>query len=312
MGHTLDEFCRLAELPLSALVSEEDVKNKVVLPLFRALGYVDEDFNYERRTGRGYVDIVVEHYPTAVVIEAKAPKTKLNQYMSQLEGYVFQKHTEDRTTMAILTDGESFRMYGVKGPLYRGNLGTHSLMSFRRSGLGSSAVIEHITNLLGKQANQDGAVAENISHFRQTINNRIKAVETHLSELEAERGRIDTQISELNAERDALFELTGVVPATSPKSAGAANGQENFEAAKDGRKMKQCPAIPDILRILDERGARSRLTAVDRRHLDDALINKVNGVNNDTAVSFALIELRRVGIADYEKLGGKIGPVWLK
>jgi hypothetical protein len=44
-------------------VSEEDVKNKVVLPILRSLGYDDGDFNYERRTGRGYVDVVVEHYP---------------------------------------------------------------------------------------------------------------------------------------------------------------------------------------------------------------------------------------------------------
>ena len=104
--------------------------------------------------------------------------------------------------MAILTDGESFRLYGVKGPLYRGNLGSHSLMSFRRSGLGAPAVMEHIMNLLGKQANLDDTIPENISRFRETIKNRIKAVETHLSELETERGRIDSQISELNAERD--------------------------------------------------------------------------------------------------------------
>ncbi len=39
---------------------------KVILPMLRALGYEDSDFNYERRTGRGYVDVVVEHLPTGI------------------------------------------------------------------------------------------------------------------------------------------------------------------------------------------------------------------------------------------------------
>lgn len=65
---------RVADLPTKDLVSEEDVKNKVVLPMLRALGYVDSDFNYERRTGRGYVDVVTEHFPCGIVVETKAAK----------------------------------------------------------------------------------------------------------------------------------------------------------------------------------------------------------------------------------------------
>src|ERR1700735_5265162 len=93
-----EELKRVADLSATSLVSEEDVKNKVVLPMLRALGYDDSDFNYERRTGRGYVDIVVEHFPSGIVVEAKAPRTPLDQYKQQLETYVFHKHGQDRTT----------------------------------------------------------------------------------------------------------------------------------------------------------------------------------------------------------------------
>jgi hypothetical protein len=62
------------------LVSEEDIKNKVVLPILRALGYDDNDFNYERRTGRGYVDVVVDHFPIGIVVESKAPRKKLDNF----------------------------------------------------------------------------------------------------------------------------------------------------------------------------------------------------------------------------------------
>ena len=93
---------RIAEMPAGALVSEEDVKNKVVLPLLKALGYDDADFNYERRTGRGYVDVVVERFPVGIVVEAKAPRTRLDNYRDQLEAYVFHKHGRDRVTVAVL------------------------------------------------------------------------------------------------------------------------------------------------------------------------------------------------------------------
>jgi hypothetical protein len=58
----LNQLKRIAEMQAGAFVSEEDVKNKVVLPVLKALGYHNDDFNYERRTGRGYVDVVVEHF----------------------------------------------------------------------------------------------------------------------------------------------------------------------------------------------------------------------------------------------------------
>ena len=54
---------RVVEMSSRDLGSEEDVKIKIVLPILRALGYDDSDFKYEGRTGRGYVDVVVEHYP---------------------------------------------------------------------------------------------------------------------------------------------------------------------------------------------------------------------------------------------------------
>jgi hypothetical protein len=114
-----EAFRRVADLPATGLVSEEDAKNKVVLPMLRALGYEDADFN-ERRTGRGYVDVVVERFPTGIVVEAKAPRRRLADYLDQLETYVFHKHGRNRARVAILTDGEAFTIYGLTGALFKG------------------------------------------------------------------------------------------------------------------------------------------------------------------------------------------------
>lgn len=64
MHISLEEaFRKIAELSTSEMRSEEDVKIKIVLPFLRALGYDDGDFSYEAKTGRGYVDIVVDRFP---------------------------------------------------------------------------------------------------------------------------------------------------------------------------------------------------------------------------------------------------------
>jgi hypothetical protein len=90
-------------------VSDEDVKNKVVLSMLKALGYATA-LQYERRTSRGYVD-VVEHFPVGIVVETKAPRPRLENHIDQLESYVFHKHSRDRATIAILTNGNIFNIF---------------------------------------------------------------------------------------------------------------------------------------------------------------------------------------------------------
>src|SRR5271167_4915138 len=126
----------IIEMSSRDLGSEEDVKIKVVLPILRALGYDDSDFKYEGRTGRGYVDVVVEHYPAGIVVESKAPGKKLDNYREQLETYVLHKQRRNRVTIAILTNGEKFIIYGVTEAFYKGDsLEDHRVLSFTRSDL---------------------------------------------------------------------------------------------------------------------------------------------------------------------------------
>jgi predicted type IV restriction endonuclease len=278
-------------------VSEEDVKNKVVLPVLRALGYDDADFNYERRTGRGYVDVIVEHYPTGIVVEAKAPRTKLHQYVGQLETYVFQKHSRDRTTVGILTDGESFNIYGVTGALWKGSLESYRILSFRRSELGTPVLVAQIGDLLAKQNNQRGAITEAISVYQKKTQDRLGSIEAELRDLSTERQRMDARILELEAERTTILGPASLVPTSSPLSPAPA-GTYNHDAT------------PHILRLLKQAGAGTRSAAVERKSLDSQLINKANGVNNNQAVSFGLIELKKMGVVDYD--GPPIRWVWLK
>lgn len=298
MSTIVEAFTHVADLSASSLNSEEDVKNKIVLPMLRALGYEDGDFNYEARTGQGYVDVIVERYPTGIVVEAKAPRKKLaEQHETQLETYVFHKHGRDRTTVAILTNGETFNIYSVTGALYKGSLGNHRIVSFRRVELGAPVVISQIENLLGKQKNQQGAIPEAISAYQKRIQDRLSRMEAELHQLHIERQRIDARIQELQAEQTSIIGSTRSSQAVSSRWTRTAADNSNFAA------------VPHILRLLKEAGASSRSAAKERKWLDNELINEVEGINNNQAVSFGLIELKRKGIVDYE--GKPIRWVWL-
>jgi predicted type IV restriction endonuclease len=295
-----DAFRRIAELPASGLVSEEDVKIKVVLPILRAVGYNDSEFNYERRTGRGYVDVMVDHFPTGIVVEAKAPKTRLDRHIEQLENYVFHKHGRDRATIAILTDGETFNIYGVTEALVKGELESFRILSFQRSTLTTPEVATEVRELLAKENNEKRTIPEAISRQRKK-QDRLGPIETELRDLNTERERIDARMQELHAEQALIL-------GSGPRTREAAILRDSGTSDKEGDWSHA--ATPHILRLLKERGAISRATAIDRKWLDRQLIKKVEKVNNDEAVSHGLIELREKGVANYEKQ--PIGKAWLK
>ena len=293
---------RIVEMPIIDLVSEEDVKIKVVLPILRAFGYEDNDFKYEGRTGRGYVDIVVEHYPTGIVIETKAPRSKIDNHRDQLETYVFNKHGQNRVTIAILTDGENFIVYGVTGALYRNCLKDYWIFSFRRADLVKQSLLANLLAIVGKQSNKSGSIGDAITKYKEERGERAVIVEKELQNLIAEREDINRRIQLLEAERTEIREVPDYTCDRPRTTLVNSNGYSR-------------EASPHILRLLREKGAFSESRGVQRKWLDDQLINKVNGVRNKQDVSFAIMELRdEKGLVDNE--GGKnskrpIGKVWL-
>ena len=64
-----------------------------------------------------------------------------------------------------------------------------------------------------------------------------------------------------------------------------------------------------IIRLLQEKQAFAKGKSINRRWLDEQLINKIEGVDTQQQVSFGLIDLKKKGLIDYE---GDPIHVWLK
>jgi hypothetical protein len=298
-----DAFTRIANVPVHRFASEEDVKITIVLPLLRALGYEDADVNDEGQTGRGYVDVVIERFPVGIVVETKSPRTKhTDEGIAPLETYVFHQHTRDRSaTVAMLTNGEWFFLYGVIGPLEKGSLDEKVLYGWKRSELDDLAWVNTLVDLWAREQNVTGTIPQVITRRqeeRRCKQEQLREIETAIQALTAERDRIDEQIQRHQSERTVI--VTNLCR-DSPRQ-GRLPRPEGW---------RSYAASPHILRLLGEQGAQSKSTAAQRQRLDEPLVGKVEGVSNQQAVSFALIKLKEAGMIDYVKRGGIIREVWL-
>ncbi|MBV5275974.1 MAG: hypothetical protein JZU52_20815 [Lamprocystis purpurea] len=261
MSRMLPDLSQVVNLSRSQLVSEEDVKNKVVLPLLRALGYEDADFNFEGRTGRGYVDVVLDHFPIGIIVETKAPGKRLDSYLSQLEYYVFVKHSHDRkATMAILTDGEVFRVYGVTEAFRAGTLQSCEIIEeFHRRQLLTKELRERLWGVLARENNENGNALAAIPTYLEKLKEKREQAEsraTELSELRAERQRIDARIREI----EVLSGATG------------AAALELLPRGVQGSSHNDCSSSPASTQTIQGQAILIRLNDLRKEHNPVAVI----------------------------------------
>ena len=238
--------------------------------------------------------------PTGIVVKSKAPRKKPDNYLEQLETYIFHKYGRNRLTLAILTDGDKFNVYGITGALYKGSLGEYRILSFTRADLVSATLLPQLLDVLGKQSNKNGAIGDAIAGC-QKHQERLGIIEGELRTLTAERERVDSRIHALETERkgiigfsDRRYDKPKVIPSPS--------------------NVYKFPSSQHIVTLLQDKGESSQSEGVPRKWLDEQLINKVEGVQTQAAVSHGIIEITSNGIGDHE--GGKnsgrpIGKVWL-
>jgi hypothetical protein len=161
------------------------------------------------------------------------------------------------------------------------------MLSFKRSDLVSAALLPKLFDLLGKQSNQNGAIGDAIVGYQKERRERVGTIETELQTLIADRERIDIRVHELEDERTVISAFTD-------------RTRDMPDASPSPSNVYSHSASPHILRLLKEREGFSRPRGVDRKWLDEQLVNKVEGVNTEAALSHGLIELKPKGQIDHE------------
>jgi len=145
--------------------SEENVKQKIVVPLLEPLGHHRTQLDFEYGTGNKRIDIFIKDLPIdcKVIIDTKNYDEDLNNHLEQIGLYAFQ----EGALLALIINGEEIRIYD---PFFRGFSFKDSLLySLKRSDLNQDSTFQTLLNLLSRDNLKTRKVKEFIVTREQEI-----------------------------------------------------------------------------------------------------------------------------------------------
>lgn len=188
--------------------TEENVKQKIVVPLLELLGHKREDLEFEYRTksGQGKIDIFIRNVPAdcKVLIDTKNYTEDLNDHIEQIKEYTFV----EAALLAVIANGTEIRIYSpLRGVAFERSL----LYSLKRQDLDKESVWAKLSDLLHKDSlqgrntikkieerereikdalSQEDDLKENYNSRGEGINSEIETKEEELERLKTEKGNL--------------------------------------------------------------------------------------------------------------------------
>lgn len=200
----LDKIAKLKEANIGS--TEENVKQKILVPLLKLLGHKLEDLDFEHRTTGGKIDIFIKNTPRdcKIIIETKNYSEDLNDHVEQIKDYALN----EAALIAILANGTEIRIYS----LLRGIAFERSLLySMKREELTKDDVWNTLYNILSKDNianhNTERKIVEREREIKETLSAEEHLKEEHESKIESIDSDIEAKEDEINGlkiEREKL------------------------------------------------------------------------------------------------------------
>ena len=193
---------RIAKLKQSDVgPTEENVKQKVIVPLLELLGHKRENLEFEYRTRRGgKIDIFVKNVPgdCKVIIDTKNYNENLSDHIEQIKEYTF----DEAALLTLIANGTEFRIYSpLRGVPFERSL----LYSFRRQDLARESVWRTLSDLLHDENLQNRNVLKRIYEREREIRDAMVNEEHLKQELDTKIEGID---SEIEIKEEEIEQLT--------------------------------------------------------------------------------------------------------
>jgi hypothetical protein len=153
--------------------SEENVKQKIVVPLLECLGHNRTQLDFEYCTGNKRIDIFIKDLPIdcKIIIDTKNYDEDLNNHLEQIGLYAFQ----EGALLALIINGDEIRIYD---PFFRGFSFKDSLLySFKRNELNRDSNFQTLHNLLSRDSIKTRKVKEYIVAREQEIMDTYSSIE---------------------------------------------------------------------------------------------------------------------------------------
>ena len=199
---------RIAKLRQSDIgPTEENVKQKVIVPLLELLGHKREDLEFEYRTRRGgKIDIFVKNVPSdcKVIIDTKNYDENLNDHVEQIKEYTF----DEAALLAVIANGTEIRIYSpLRGVAFERSL----LYSLKRQDLSEESPWKILSDLLHNDNLQDRNVLKKLDEREREIKDAMANEERLKQEYDSKIEGIDSdietkeeEIEQLKTERENL------------------------------------------------------------------------------------------------------------
>jgi len=232
MDDTRDKLSSITQLSRDEVgKSEENVKQKIVVPLLECLGHHRTQLDFEYGTGNKRIDIFIKDLPLdcKVIIDTKNYDEDLSDHLEQIGLYAFQ----EGALLALIINGEEIRIYD---PFFRGFSFKDSLLySLKRNQLNQDSAFQTLHNLISRENLKTRKVKECIVAREQEIMDtysRIEEIKTRFNskrallaeqkeslirkvdEIQSEIRKVTDEINQLESLRDteisAVLKQTGL------------------------------------------------------------------------------------------------------
>lgn len=199
---------RIAKLTESEIgLKEENVKNKIIVPIFELLCHKREnlDFEYGTRTGKE-IDIFIKKLPPdcKVIIDTKNYNENLNDHIEQIKNYTFT----EAALLTVIANGTEIRIYSpLRGVAFERSL----LYSIKRQDLSKESAWKILSDILHNDNLQNRNVLKKIEEREREIKDAMANEEQlkhgYDSKIEGIDSDIETkeeEIEQLNKEKESL------------------------------------------------------------------------------------------------------------
>jgi len=179
--------------------TEENVKQKIIVPILELLGHKREDLEFEYPTKSGRIDIFIKNVPRdcKVIIDTKNYSENLNDHVEQIKNYTF----DEAALIAVLANGTEIRIYSpLRGVAFERSV----LYSIKREDLTNESVWNELSNILNKEDITSSKVLKKIEEREKEIKESVSAEEHLKEEHEAALESIDSDIEAKEDEIDQL------------------------------------------------------------------------------------------------------------
>ena len=180
--------------------SEENVKQKIVVPILECFGHHRNQLDFEYGTGGKRIDIFIKELPIdcKVIIDTKNYDEDLNNHLEQIGLYAFQ----EGAILALLVNGEEIRIYD---PFFRGFSFKDSLLySLKRTELMNDLTLENLYNLLSREGLKTRKVKDFIVKREQEIMQAYSKIEEIKNKNEKKKTELSDKKEELIKKLDEI------------------------------------------------------------------------------------------------------------